>query len=303
MATLYWKTAKKRIALRGRSLFGRHPECYVRVDSPKVSSEHASLHWVNGVWELRDLGSRNGTYVDNRRLAPGDRAVMKKGATFSLSRSAAVFEMVDAAPPAATATHKESGKVYVADSGMLALPNEQNPQVTIFSTSDDVWQIEMESQVRSVVNQEAIKLGDATYIIEVPTAHPETLQSGASGVLLESIRLHFAVAPDEEQVDVTVLMGGQSKRLVPRAYHYMLLTLARARLADAHAPASMRGWLGRDDLCNKLDMDLNRMNVEIHRVRKQLAALGVQGAAKLVERRPGTHEIRLGVADIEVVRL
>jgi hypothetical protein len=43
--------------------------------------------------------------------------------------------------------------------------------------------------------------------------------------------------------------------------------------------------------------------VEIYRARKQLAALGIQGAAGLVERRPGTREIRIGVFDVEVVKL
>ena len=303
MATLYWKTESKRVPLRARSLLGRHPECHVRVDSPKISGEHAGLYWVNGGWELRDLGSRNGTYVDGRRLTAGERVVLKEGATFALSRSAAIFELVDASAPAAIATHKETGIAHIVDGGVLALPNEQQPRITLFSTSSGLWQIEADSQIRPAVDQEVITLGDATYVLEVPMRYAETLESGASGVPIESIGLHFAVAPDEEQVEVTVQMGAQAKRIEPREYHYLLVTLARARLADAHAPSSMRGWVDRDELSKKLDMDVNRMNVEIFRARKQLAALGVQGAARLVERRPGTHEIRIGVTQLEVVRL
>lgn len=303
MAILSWKTEHRRIPLRARSLLGRHPECHVHIDSPKASGEHAGLYWVDGGWELRDLGSRNGTYVDGRRLAPGERVVLRQGATFSISRSAAVFELEDASPPAAVAIHKETGIAHIADGGVLALPNDQHPRMTLFSTSSGLWQIEVDSQVRPAVDQEVVSLGDATYVLEVPMRYVETLESGAVGVPIESIKLHFAVAPDEEQVEVTVMMGGQAKRLEPREYHYLLVTLARARVADADAPVSMRGWTDRDELSKKLNMEVARLNVEIFRARKQLAALGVQGAARLVERRAGTHEIRIGVAELEVVRL
>ncbi len=303
MATLYWKTEKKRVPLRARSLLGRHPECHVRVDSAKVSGEHAGLYWVDGGWELRDLGSRNGTYVDGRRLAAGERVVLKQGGIFSLSRSAAIFEVVDASPPAAIATHKESGVAHIADGGVLALPNEQQLRATLFSTSSGLWQIEMDSHVRPVMDREIITLGDSSYVLEVPAQHTETLESGAIGVPIESIGLRFAVSPDEEQVEVTLLIGGQTQRLEPREYHYLLVTLARARLADAHAPPSMQGWTDRDELSKKLNIEVNRMNVAIFRARKQLAAVGVQGAARLVERRSGTHEIRIGVPRLEVVKL
>jgi pSer/pThr/pTyr-binding forkhead associated (FHA) protein len=302
MATLHLKSENKRIALRARSLLGRHPECHVPIDSPKVSGEHAGLYWVDKDWVLRDLGSRNGTYVNGRRLTAGERLVLQQGMTFSLSHSAAVFELVDASPPAAIALHMETGRAHVADRGILALPSEHQARITIFSTSDGSWQIEADSHARPAVDREIIKLGDATYVLELPVRQDQTVQSGMQNVPIESIALHFAVTPDEEHVEVTVRMAGESKRLETREYHYMLVTLARARIADAHAPSSLRGWIDRDELCKKLNMDLGRLNVDIFRARKQLAALGVEGAARLVERRPGTHEIRLGVSMLEVVQ-
>ena len=35
----------------------------------------------------------------------------------------------------------------------------------------------------------------------------------------------------------------------------------------------MRGWIDRDQLCQKLDMDIGKLNVEIYRARKQLSAV------------------------------
>jgi hypothetical protein len=48
-------------------------------------------------------------------------------------------------------------------------------------------------------------------------------------------------------------------------------------------------------------MDVMKLNVEIYRLRKQFAEMGIQGAAGLIERRPGTYEVRIGVPDVEVV--
>ena len=82
--------------------------------------------------------------------------------------------------------------------------------------------------MRSAVDQEVIPIGDDTFRLEVPEPAIETLQSGASGPLLESIRLRFAVAPDEEQVELMLLIPGRPpKRLSSRRYHYLLATLAR----------------------------------------------------------------------------
>jgi pSer/pThr/pTyr-binding forkhead associated (FHA) protein len=58
-------------------LIGRHLECDVRVDSPKVSRRHCCVAMAYDRVLIRDLGSRNGVRVNGRlieetRLYPGD---------------------------------------------------------------------------------------------------------------------------------------------------------------------------------------------------------------------------------------
>ncbi|WP_437678269.1 hypothetical protein [Sorangium sp. So ce131] len=45
------------------------------------------------------------------------------------------------------------------------------------------------------------------------------------------------------------------------------------------------------------------MNVEGCRARKQLSALGIEGAASIVDRRMGTGRIRLGAERVDVRRM
>jgi pSer/pThr/pTyr-binding forkhead associated (FHA) protein len=54
-----------------RVRFGRHPECEVAFDAHRdidASSRHAELRVGDAGWVLVDVGSSNGTYVDNRRI-------------------------------------------------------------------------------------------------------------------------------------------------------------------------------------------------------------------------------------------
>ncbi len=58
-------------------LIGRHLECDVRIDSPKVSRRHCCLAMAYDRILIRDLGSRNGVRVNGRpvdesRLQDGD---------------------------------------------------------------------------------------------------------------------------------------------------------------------------------------------------------------------------------------
>lgn len=57
---------------------GRGAGCAMQLDADSVSRKHARIRWTGDVHELSDLGSTNGTYVNERRvtnarLADGDR--------------------------------------------------------------------------------------------------------------------------------------------------------------------------------------------------------------------------------------
>ncbi|HKW40351.1 MAG TPA: FHA domain-containing protein, partial [Gemmatimonadales bacterium] len=67
VATQYVTEIREAVARLGRS-----PECSVVLGGDAagvVSGEHAELRFAEGEWRLSDLGSRNGTFLNGRRVA------------------------------------------------------------------------------------------------------------------------------------------------------------------------------------------------------------------------------------------
>ncbi|HEY5950076.1 MAG TPA: FHA domain-containing protein [Kofleriaceae bacterium] len=50
------------------TVIGTTPECNICLQDKFMSSKHAEIKAENGMWVLRDSGSTNGTYVNNRRV-------------------------------------------------------------------------------------------------------------------------------------------------------------------------------------------------------------------------------------------
>jgi two-component system response regulator AtoC len=73
---------------------GRGAECEVVIYDHSVSRRHAKLSFDAG-WRLEDLGSRNGTIVDGRRVGRGERVPLNLGSVASLGSATAVLQTAE----------------------------------------------------------------------------------------------------------------------------------------------------------------------------------------------------------------
>lgn len=77
-----------------RLAIGRSPECELVIDDPAVSSRHAVIHWNGTAGVLIELGSSNGSFV-NDKLVPGE-VVLASGDRIAFGRSHFVYYLAAA---------------------------------------------------------------------------------------------------------------------------------------------------------------------------------------------------------------
>lgn len=303
MAMLVEKGRDRRIALSAHGLVGRSPACAIRLDAARASAEHARISYQEGAWTVRDLGSRNGTYVNGERLAPGGTRALAAGDRLAFGDKDALFELADVSPPVAMARHLGTDALIPGGQGLLALPSPDEPTACVVESSSGAWLLEREGQTREAQDGEIIEAGGERFMLHLPVPLAVTVEAGERGPRVEDAALRFRVSRDEEAVELAVVTRGRAQVLPPRSHHYMLLTLARAMVRDREEKglaAPQRGWVFVDDLCRMLSTDENKLNVEIYRVRQEMGALGLENAAALIERRRGSRQLRVGTEAIAI---
>ena len=298
MARLHQSEDKRSVSLASRTLVGRGSACTLRIRDGRVSGEHAAISWRgDGSWELRDLVSRNGTYVDGEKLASGGLISLKMGMKIQfggVGQEAWVVE--DLSPPQLEARRVHDGVVR-ADPILLALPDDDDPRVVILKGSSG-WIQEKGDVTETVHDQDLIDVGGETWQLALPVDIGRTVEATVTQAQSKRFSLDFRVSLDEEYVEVRVQTDSGEHALKSRSHHYLLLVLARLRLEEAELSEGERGWVYASELARQLRMDRRTVNVHIHRARKEMAALGLPGL--IVERRPSTNQMRIGTAHLKV---
>jgi pSer/pThr/pTyr-binding forkhead associated (FHA) protein len=67
------------------TLMGRDASCHVAIPDSSVSHRHARIYHSDGEWYVEDLGSTNGTFVNDRPLTRP--VVLRPGDTLAVGRS------------------------------------------------------------------------------------------------------------------------------------------------------------------------------------------------------------------------
>jgi len=291
---------------------GRANDNDIVLDDPLVSQFHATIAWTSpGVWEIRDLGSSNGTFVQGVRLQGGERRALGPGAVVSFGGDAGGWTMVDASRPFPEARDLGSGERHLGTAHLLGLRASDGTAADIFEEARGSWVMEQAGALRDVRHGEIIDLGGRRYKVSLPLPVPETEDSPSGAAALEAggspladATLTFLVSADLESVELRVEWGSRrwdSQRACNRA----LLALAEARLRDERASVIRvheRGWVYGDELCTLANYEsIARLNVEVHRARAEFARQGVPGAPGIVQRRRGTGQVRLGTSRVEIV--
>jgi len=283
---------------------GRHPRSDIVLGDASVSNLHATLSWSNaGCWELRDAGSANGTQIDGVRLAPGERARVLVGAKLSFGN--ACLEMLDGAPPAPELRREDSGMVLRAQSGMFDLSPYHIGPATVVEHVDGDWWLEAGERSELLRDGDTFVLNDVRWLLHIANSVAATQEQGALdpalGAPLGGAQLELYAPSQLDTAELTVRLGdkvirshGRRERLLAKLVEFRLMDQKDPRIHPAE-----HGWVYADDLCTWLDLEsIERINVEVYRLRKHMIRSGVPNGASIVQRRRGTGQLRVGTHNI-----
>jgi hypothetical protein len=304
MAELREESGDRCCVLMAEHLIGRGPQCALRLEPKYVSTQHAVIRWSGNGWELIDRASRNGTKLNGETVEPGRAHRMVKGSVVSFGHPDQRWSLVDASEPQAMVLALDSGDVRVENFGMIGIPSTDSPEVTLFKDADGIWRMEdSEGTVRGLRNGQPFEFGGRSYVFSCPSTNDLTASVGTA-MQRRAPTLKFVVSSDEDFVELSMEYENKRVALGSRAHNYLLLTLARQKLADAadQVPAPSCGWMDKDQLAGGLRMTPQQIDGEIFRIRRHFASHGVPESSNVVERRERTRLIRLGLDRVLVER-
>jgi hypothetical protein len=301
MANLKSESAGHTIPLCHHTRVGRSRDADIRINDRRISSDHAVIAWNKGLWEVKDLGSRNGTVVDGRRVEPGSRVILRTGSSLRFGSPDLEWVLESDDEPDVVAVDMEEGTIVEGEHGLLQWDNKY---LLFTENGVDYW-FEHEGERQAIADRHVVEISGRRWRISIPPPDENDHTVTADGVLLSrDVKLQFQVSPDEEHVQVSIWAPGVHRELRGRSFDYMLLALARARISDAASgtlPPEEQGWVYADELADSLGMDVSHVNVDIYRARRRFASAGIQGADEMLERRNQTRALRLGCGSVEIV--
>lgn len=305
------ETRSTLIHLRHETRVGRSADNHLVLARSDVSGTHAVIRWTGSTWLLRDLRSRNGTFLNGQPIE--EHPLVQGDAIAFAGRDDEVWVLEDASPPGLLLEPIGDPlcppiHVDVAE-GIRAWPSEDEPHETILWTGEG-WILELDDGAgRPFVDGQEVELGGRRYEASVPppfviqTTEPE---HPFVPWALDEVEVEVEVQPGEEdekkrQAKLTLRSLVREAMLGPGTPFYVLAYLAEERALEAKDTGVGTGWVSVEQTVSELGLpSVEQLNVRIHRVRKAVSETGLANGTEIIQRRRG--ELRCGV-EVERMRV
>jgi FHA domain len=298
LAILVETASGRRLVLLPQHVFGRDCRASTLINGPGTSRLHASIRWTGSTWAVIDH-SRNGTTLDGNRIPYNTAVELRAGQTLVFGiQGAAEWQVQDLERPGPMLLSLEGQEGISLPHSTLLLENGM-ASMSIVSQLNGIWICTSEDGSRTLQDGDEIVISGRRWCFYSGAGQiTEKVSSSPSPLCVA----RFEVSQDEEHVTLRLRHGDHDLDLGERTHHYVLLTLARLQADDAKrglAP-SEQGWVYQDRLAKMLGLGSAHLNIQIFRLRKQLAqALGQEVAPPaLIQRRRG--ELRIGNVTAEI---
>jgi hypothetical protein len=157
-----------------------------------------------------------------------------------------------------------------------------------------------------LADQEVIQFGQERWLVELPPVTDDVAETGTQReqplIDAKDLVLELKVSADREAIGVTATVDGRAFHLPNRAHHELLLLLAEARIeaqrqgvADEEA-----GYMTLDEAIRSTAVGINKINLDIFRLRREFEGLGLRDPRQVIERRDTRREFRVGTGHLSI---
>lgn len=283
-------------------LLGRAAGCHLRLEHNTASSRHAEIRWTTSGWEVRDLGARNGTFLDGHRMNLGASGSLICGSQLAFGRAGDIYELIEDDPPMAAAINEHGQRVETSLQPLM-LPDSEKTVCMVYEENGQ-WFVDMPDRpFEAVESGRSLAVDGMVWTLDLPVLFKQTLDTRQLSV--DNATARFYTTKDEEHVELELDNGTRSLRLPPRAHWYTLMVMARQRLKDTSEGQQLEnaGWMDKKALIQqKLKITADTFNTHMFRGKRELFENDILGYPRIVERlRNG--KVRFGMSAIEIKRL
>jgi hypothetical protein len=278
---------------------GRSAASHLCLGERYVSKHHAFIRWSRDAWVVHDLASRNGTFVDGERIAAQSSAVLRPGTKVSFGARKGEWVLVDDRRAECVAEPLDGGDPVTMHHGLLALPSEDDPRVTVYEHRWGGWIVERSGEPdKDARTTDIVRIDDRSWRLRCPAAgrgkrfaHP-----------VHTPPVSLLLSNDGECLEVR--LGPKERPLMMRARDedYLLLALVRSCLAGRRGDISdwERGWMYEHRAPSHPDGKPRRVDLDVFRLRRRAAAAGVSCPADLILRHAETRQLRIGTMEVSL---
>ncbi|MEZ4237565.1 MAG: FHA domain-containing protein [Myxococcota bacterium] len=288
---------------------GRGATNDVVVARPAVSSRHAAFFTSGDKVFVEDLSSRNGTFVDGRRVQrirevrPSEVVSLGDGVQLRLDRDEqpprplGCWLVEDRDTMARVPVRGDRFRVGADALADLCLPGLPPDDEVVLLVDPDgaVWRGDGAGELLPLADGASFAVGGRELRLLAPAFHPSVTAE------LEAARYRYHLAADLDgptgpRAEVSDPVDGHRAQFTAPSRATLLYLLARQRVADRDAgiPRIDRGWCADADvalgLWGRSQQDRN-LNVLVTRVRNDLRKAGLD--PWFVEKRHGFVRVRL----------